>query len=70
VSGLLIAAPMGAEALPGDRLLGAGFCGGLEDESVPGEVAVAEEVFTAALRIRLCIPSGPAAIGSSPGSVQ
>jgi 4-hydroxy-3-methylbut-2-enyl diphosphate reductase len=32
---------------PGDALLVLGFCGGLDAESAPGEVIVAEEVFTA-----------------------
>jgi 4-hydroxy-3-methylbut-2-enyl diphosphate reductase len=32
---------------PGDALLVLGFCGGLDDESQPGEVVVAEEVLAA-----------------------
>jgi 4-hydroxy-3-methylbut-2-enyl diphosphate reductase len=32
---------------PGDALLVLGFCGGLDDESEPGEVVVAEEVVAA-----------------------
>jgi nucleoside phosphorylase len=32
---------------PGDALLVLGFCGGLDEESVPGEVVVAEEVLAA-----------------------
>lgn len=79
MSSVLIAAPMGVEALlvrsavrgahvrktgmgpkrakaaarsllnePGDALLVLGFCGGLDEESVPGEVVIAEEVLGAA----------------------
>jgi 4-hydroxy-3-methylbut-2-enyl diphosphate reductase len=32
---------------PADRLLVLGFCGGLDEESVPGEVIVAEQVYAA-----------------------
>jgi 4-hydroxy-3-methylbut-2-enyl diphosphate reductase len=35
-------------AQPSSRLLVVGFCGGLDDESAPGEVIVAEEVYAAA----------------------
>jgi 4-hydroxy-3-methylbut-2-enyl diphosphate reductase len=35
-------------AAPGDALLVLGFCGGLDEQSRPGEVVVAEEVFAAA----------------------
>jgi 4-hydroxy-3-methylbut-2-enyl diphosphate reductase len=35
-------------AQPADRLVVVGFCGGLDDESAPGEVIVAEEVYAAA----------------------
>ena len=33
---------------PGDALLVVGFCGGLDEESEPGEVVIAEEVLAAA----------------------
>jgi 4-hydroxy-3-methylbut-2-enyl diphosphate reductase len=33
---------------PGDAVLVLGFCGGLDEESVPGEVVIAEEVLGAA----------------------
>jgi 4-hydroxy-3-methylbut-2-enyl diphosphate reductase len=33
---------------PGDALLVVGFCGGLDDQSRPGEVVIAEEVLAAA----------------------
>lgn len=32
---------------PGDALMVVGFCGGLDEQSVPGEVVIAEEVSTA-----------------------
>jgi len=34
-------------AQPGDALIVAGFCGGLDEEARPGEVVIAEEVMSA-----------------------
>ena len=42
------AAARSLSTAPGDALLVLGFCGGLDEQSRPGEVVVAEEVFAAA----------------------